>query len=72
MTSQWREKENKKAILIRGIFRVVTAHSLFALVRGTSQLYKGTWYPGIRVVLRKEETHITTYPEPHEDTMGLL
>jgi hypothetical protein len=48
------------------------ACSLFALVRGTSQLYKGTWYPGIRVVLRKEETHITAYPEAPEDTMGLL
>jgi hypothetical protein len=48
------------------------ARSLFALVRGTSQLYKGTRYPRIRVVLRKEETHITTYPEPPKDTMGLL
>jgi hypothetical protein len=47
------------------------AHSLFILVWGTSQLYKGMRYPKIRVVLRKEETHITTYPEPPEDTMGL-
>jgi hypothetical protein len=47
------------------------AHSLFALVWGTSRLYKGTRYPRIQVVLRKEETHITAYPEPPEDTMGL-
>ena len=39
---------------------------------GTSQLYKGTRYPEIQIVAKGRTIHITAYPEPPEDTMGLL
>jgi hypothetical protein len=45
--------------------------SLFALVRGASQLYKGLQDPGIRVDAKRRSTHITAYPEPPEDTWVL-
>jgi hypothetical protein len=55
--------------LARSLFALVRGVSYYIRVRGTLEI--GTRYPGIWVDPEHGATHITTYPEPPEDTWVL-